>query len=105
MVELTRNAEPLQREHHLRAQVAERVVWRRREVALLLPHGVAEPGLARVPVAFARVDEVVRPVGTELVRNLVEDEEFALGSHVGRVCDAGRAKVLLGPLRDASWIL
>ena len=104
VVELARDPEPLEREHHLRAQVAERVVRRRREVALLLAHGVAEAGLARVPVALARVDEVARGVRAELVRDLVEDEELALRAHVGGVRDRGRAEVLLGALGDAARI-
>ena len=105
VVELARDAEPLEREHHLRAQVAERVVRRGREVALLLAHGVAEARLAGVPVPFGRVDEVVRAVRAELVRDLVEDEELALGAEVRRVGDPGAAQVRLGALRDAPRIL
>jgi hypothetical protein len=46
VVELARDAEPLEGQHHPRAQVVERVVRCRREVALLLAHRVAETGLA-----------------------------------------------------------
>ena len=42
MVELALHAEPLERQHHARAQVAQRVVRRGREVALLLADRVAE---------------------------------------------------------------
>ena len=83
----------------------QRVVRRGREVALLLAHGVAEPGLAGVPVTFSRIDRVVGAVRAELVRDLVEDEELALGAHECRVRDARRAEVLLCLLRDAAWIL
>ena len=78
---------------------------RRREVALLLAHRVAEPRLAGVPVALGRVDRVVRAVRAELVRDLVEDEELALRAHEGRVGDARRAQVLLGALGDPARIL
>ena len=105
VVELARDAEPLERQHHLRAQVAERVVRRGREVALLLAHGVPEPRLARVPVPFRRVDVVVRAVGAELVRDLVEDEELALRAEVRGVGDAGRAQVRLGLDRDVARVL
>ena len=105
VVELARDAEPLERQHHLRAQVAQRVVRRGREVALLLAHRVAEPGLAGVPVALGRVDEVVRPVRPELVRDLVEDEELALGAEVRRVGDAAAAQVRLGLARDPARVL
>ena len=77
----------------------------RREVALLLPHRVAEPRLAGVPVPLAGIDEIVRPVRPELVRDRVEDEELAFGPHVRRVGDAGRAQILLRPRCDPARIL
>ena len=104
VVELAGDAEPLERQHHLRAQVVQRVVRGGREVALLLAHRVAEPGLARVPVALGRVDRVVRAVRAELVRDLVEDEELALGPEERRVGDAGRDQVLLCAAGDAARV-
>ena len=98
VVELARDPEALEHQHHPRAQVVQRVVRRRREVALLLAHRVAEPRLARVPVALGGVDRVVRRVRAELVRDLVEDEELALGPEVRGVGDARRAEVRLGAL-------
>ena len=88
VVELARDPEPLEREHHLGAHVVERVARAGREVALLRPHGVAEAGRARVPVALRRVDLVVRAVDGHVVRDGVEDEELALGPEVRRVRDA-----------------
>jgi hypothetical protein len=105
MVELALHAEPLERQHHARAEIAERVVRRRRKVALLLADRVAEAGLAGVPVAFARVDLVARLVLRARIRDLVEDEELALGADVVRVGDACRAQVLLRTLRNKARIL
>ena len=105
VVELARDAELLERQHHAGAEVVERVVRRRREVPLLLAHGVAEPGLARVPVALRRVDRVVRLVVCDLVADRVEHEELALGADVARVGDVGRAQVLLRALGYAARIL
>src|SRR4029453_8093476 len=81
------------------------VVRSRREVALLLADRVAQAGLAGVPVAFARVDEVARLVRPERVRDVVEDEELALGAEVRRVGDPGRVQVLLCATGDAARIL
>ena len=78
---------------------------RRREVPLLLAHRVAEPRLARVPVPLSGVDEIPGRVRPQLIRDLVEDEELALGPHVRRVGDRGRAEVLLGTARHAARIL
>ena len=62
VVELAGDAKALERQHHLRAEVVQRVVRCGREVALLLADRVAESSLAGVPVAFGRVDRVVRPL-------------------------------------------
>ena len=104
VMELARDPEPLEGEHHRRAQVVQRVVRRRREVALLLADRVPEPGLARVPVALGRVERVVRVVRAEVVRDLVEDEELTLGAHVGRVRDARLVEIRLRPLGDAARV-
>src|SRR5205823_11466957 len=103
--ELARDAQPLEGEHHPGAQVVQRVVRRGREVALLLADRVAEPRLAGVPVALGRVDAVAGLVRTARVRDLVEDEELALGADVARVGDAARAQVLLRPPRDTARVL
>ena len=105
VMELTRDPEPFEGQHHARAQVVQRVVGSGREVPLLLAHRIAEPGLPGVPVAFARVDEVVGVVRAEVVRDLVEDEELALRPHVGGVGDTGREQVLLCALGDAARVL
>src|SRR3954469_22787988 len=104
-MELALHAEALEGHHHAGAQVAQRVVRRGREVAVLLPDGVAEARGARVPVALRGVDLVARLVRSARVRDLVEDEELALGTDVARVRDTGRAQVLLGALRDLAGIL
>ena len=101
VVELARDPEALERQHDLGAQVVQRVVGGRREVPALLAHGVAEARRARVPVALRRVDAVVRLVRRELVGDLVEDEELALGAEVRRVGDPRLAEVLLRPPRDS----
>ncbi len=105
MVELARNAEPLEREHHARAQVAQRVVWRRRKVALLLADRVPETGIPGVPVALRGIDLVARLVGAARVRHLVEDEELALGADEARVGDTRRAQVVLRPPGNTPRIL
>ena len=104
VVELARDPEPLEREHHARTQIVERVVRRGREVALLLAHRVAEPRLAGVPVPLGGVERVVRVIRPQVVRDLVENEELALGAEVGRVCDAALDQVLLGPPRHAARV-
>jgi len=82
-----------------------RVVRRRREVPLLLADRVAEAGLTGVPVALGGVDLVARLVGVVHVRDLVEDEELALGTDETGVGDAALAQELLRTLRDLAWIL
>ena len=104
VVELARDAEPLERQHHRRAQVVQRVVRRRREVALLLADRVPEARLARVPVALGGVERVVRVVRAEVVGDLVEDEELALGPEVGRVGDPGLGEVRLGASSDSTRV-
>ncbi len=104
MVELARDPDPLERQHHLRAQVVERVRGRRGEVALLRPGRIAETRLPRVPVALRRVHRVVRPVRRELVVHLVEDEELALGAEVGGVGDARGPEMGLGTAGDAARV-
>ena len=104
VVELARDAEPLEREHHRRAEVVQRVVRRGREVALLLADRVPEPRLAGVPVALGGVECVVRVVRAEVVGDLVEDEELALGPHVGGVGDARLVEIGLGPLGHAARV-
>ena len=63
MMELARDADPLERQHHLRTEVVERVRGRGRKVALLRPRGVPETRLAGVPVALRGIDEVVEWFG------------------------------------------
>src|SRR5919201_5439219 len=104
MVELARNAEALESQNHLRANVGEGVVRRRRKIALFLPDGVTEARLAGVPMALGGVECVVGGVDAEGVRDLVEDEELALGAEVRRVGDSGGKKVLLGAPGDPSRI-
>ena len=104
VVELARDPEPLQRQHHRRAEIVQRVVRRGREVALLRPRRVAEAGPARVPVPLARVDRVVGRVRAELVADLVEDEELALGADEAGVRDPRRAQVLLRALRHLARV-
>ena len=105
VVELAGDPQPFQRQHHLGAEVGQRVVRGRREVALLGPDRVAEARVARVPVPLLGVDLVVGLVVGELVRDRVEDEELALGSDVGRVGHAGLAQMLLGALGDPARVL
>ena len=104
MVELARDPEPLEGEHHRRAQVVQRVVRRRREVALLLADRVPEPRLAGVPVALGRVEGVVRVVRAEVVRDLVENEELAFGPEVGRVGDARLGEIRLSAASDPAGV-
>jgi hypothetical protein len=102
VMELARDSELLEREHHRRPQVGQGVVRSGWEVPLLLADGVAEPRLARVPVTLGRVDGVVRGVDPRIERDLVEDEELALGAEIGRVGDPGAEEMLLGAPRDTA---
>src|SRR2546422_10499601 len=68
MVELARDTEAFKCQHHARAEIVERVVRGRREVALLLAHGVAEPRLAGVPPALTPIHPPVPPAGTPPAR-------------------------------------
>ena len=50
------------------------------------------------------VETVVRVVRAEVVRDLVEDEELALGAEVRRVGDAALDQVLLGAAGDSARV-
>ncbi len=104
VVELARDAELLEHQHHLRAKVVQRVVRRGREVALLLADRVPEPGLAGVPVALGRVERVVGVIRAQVVRDLVQDEELALRPHVGGVGDARLGQIRLRAAGDDAWV-
>ena len=104
VVALGLDAERLEDDHHARAQVAEGVVRRRGEVALLRAVRVAQGGeplaaalepLPGGPVALLGVDLVERRVRLLVEGDVVEDVELRLGAEVRQVRDAGGAQVLL----------
>ena len=104
VVELARDSQTLQGEDDLGAEVVQRVVRGRREVAALLAHGVAEPRHRGVPVALGRVDREVGAVRRQLVGHLVEDEELAFGAEVRRVGDPGLGQVGLRTACDTARV-
>ena len=104
VVALGADAERLEHDHHRAAQIAEGVVRRGREVALLRAVRIAERGqafaaplepLPRAPVTLLGVDLVEGGVGLLVKRDVVEDVELRLGPEVGDVRDAARAQMLL----------
>src|SRR4051812_23220772 len=106
VVELALDADLLQLQHHLGADVLERVVRRGREVAVLLADRVARRALAvRVPVALAGLDLVAGRVRVAAVADGVEDEELALRADEAGVRHAGRLEVRLGAPGDLPRIL
>ncbi|EDM80732.1 hypothetical protein PPSIR1_12653 [Plesiocystis pacifica SIR-1] len=93
------DAEILEREDHVGAQVLEAVRGRHGDVAALGADLVPEVGeflAVRVPVAQVRVDGVEAGLLVAAVADVVEDEELGLGADVEGVGDAGRAQVVLG---------
>jgi hypothetical protein len=113
VVALGADPERLEHEHHRGPQVAQRVVRRGREVALLRAVRVAERGqalaaalesLARRPVALLGVDLIERGVRLLVERHVVEDVELGLGPEVHGVGDAARAQVLGGLDRDVAGV-
>ena len=49
---------------------------------------------ARVPDAFFRVHRVEAPIGSGLILNIVENEEFSFRPHEGLIGQAGADQVL-----------
>ena len=98
------DAERLEHQHHLPAQVAQGVVRRRREVALLRAVLVAERGQPSPrrwkpwprSSALLGVDLVERRVRLLVEDDVVEHVELGLGAEVGDVGHAARAQMLLG---------
>ncbi len=90
------HADALQHLHHLVAQVDQRVGGRDGEIAALVRRFVAEVGellAARVPGPLDGVNQVEGLVVGGRITDLVEDEEFRLGSKVSGIGDAGRFQV------------
>ncbi len=87
----------LQSEHHLGADILQRVGRRRGEVALLvadLVAGVRPVGLgAAGPLPFVAVDVVIRFVLVLVEADAIEDEKFRLRSEMSDVGDARRFHV------------
>src|SRR5438270_457832 len=84
VVEFTADAERLHREHHLAAEVCQRVGRWDREVALLLTELVRQVGrrarqLAGIPEPLGGVDLVEGSMLHLLVGDVVEDEELGRG--------------------------
>jgi hypothetical protein len=96
---LDTHADALQHLHHFVTQVDQRVGRRAGEVAFLVARLVAEVGeffAAGVPDAFDGIDGVEGLVAARGVADVVEDEEFRLGTEVGGVGNAGRLQVGFG---------
>jgi hypothetical protein len=113
VVALGADAERLEHHHHRSAQVAERVVRRRGEVALLRAVGVAERGealtaplesLPRRPVSLLGLDLVEGGVGLLIEGDVIEDVELGLGTEVRDVRDAAGAQVRLGLHRHVARV-
>jgi hypothetical protein len=104
------DADRLQRQHHVRADVLELVHRRHREVALLVPRLVAQVRpvrrafAARVPGAGVGVDEVEAVVVALVEPDRIEEEELELGPDEDRVAGARLLDVGLGLLRHVARI-
>ena len=107
VVHLDVDADRLQRQHHLGADVLVAVRRRHREVAFLVARLVAEVRLlvlAAVPEPLDGVEVVVAVVVRLIEPHVVEDEELRLGAEVRRVGDAGRLQVALRLRRDVARV-
>ena len=95
------DADLLHRQHHLGADVLQRVHRRHREVPFFVSNLVAEVRrafllLAGVPEALRAV-EIIEPVVVALAEaDLVEHKEFRLRSEIGDIGDAGGLQIRLG---------
>ncbi len=111
VLHLDLDAQLLEREDHLRAEVLEAVHRRDGEVPLLVAGLVPEVRAtvelelaARVPHALDRVDVVVARVLVLIEAGRVEDVELGFGPDVDGVGDAGALDVLLRLLRDVARV-
>ena len=110
VMHLDLDADLLEVEHHLRAQVLVLVHRRDGEVALLVAWLVTEVRriavalAARVPHAFDRIDVVVALVLVLIEPDRVEDVELALRSPVARVGDPGLLQVQLRLAGDVAGV-
>ena len=111
VLHLDRDADLLERQQHLGAEVLVLVHRRDREVPLLVAdlvpevRGAVELGLAPgVPHALDRVEEVVARVLVLVEARRVEDVELGFGPEVRGVGDAGAREVVLGLLRDVARV-
>ena len=90
------------REHHLVADVHQRIGRRDGEVAFLVPqlvaevraHAFAEIVSAAIPLAFFAIEEVVAGVGRLVEADVVEDEELGFRTDEAGVGDAGALQVV-----------
>ena len=111
VLHLDLDAQLLERQDHLRAEVLEAVHWRDGEVPLLVAGLVPEVRAAvelelatRVPHALDRVDVVVARVLVLVEASRVEDVELRFGPDVDGVGDARALDVLLRLLRDVARV-
>ena len=98
VLRLDRDADLLEGQHHLAADVLLAVRRRNREVAFLVARLVAEVRAfhaARVPAPLDRIDVVVAFVLVLVEADVVEDEELRLRPEVGGVGDAQALQVVL----------
>ena len=101
-------ADLVQLQHHLVAQVGEVVDRRDGEVTSLVPGLVPQVAAlfdaARVPGRLDRIDVVVAGVLLRLETHVVEDVELGLGAEERRVGDPRRLQVRLGLRRDVARV-
>jgi len=85
------DADLLHLQHHLSADILQRVGGRYGEIALLITRLVAQIAavLTAVPRAFFRFDEVVAGVLIGVEADAVKDEELRLGAEISRIANYG----------------
>ena len=108
VVDLDRDAELAERQHHLGPKVLVMVHRGDREVALFITRLVAEVLAAllgpRVPHAFDGIDVVVALVVVLVETDRVEDVELGLGPEVGDVGDPRPLQIVLGLAGDVARV-
>ena len=108
VLDLDGDADRFQGEHHVAADVLQRIGGRHREIAFLEPDLVTQVSRlldpARVPPALGRIDMVVALVLVLVVADVVENEEFALGAEIRDFCQARLLQVGLGLAGDIARV-
>ena len=99
------DAQRLQVDRHLSAQVVELVLGRDGVVAAVQRDVVSMAALRAIPVGLLRLEMITGAVGLVLPCYLVEDVKLELWSPVALVSDAGLGQELLGAAGNVARIV